>query len=77
MPKGSRKFIVLENGTVATYVKCGNAITYKNPGCQMVFGFRDIFVKVSFRLSRVAEWRAIRDTFTAYLDSHRVAKPVP
>lgn len=74
LSKGDRKLGEIIDGAIATYVNCGNNITYVNPGCDMQFAFREVSVTSHFRLKLLPQWEAIRDQLNEYFESSLLKK---
>jgi hypothetical protein len=72
LDQGDRIIADLENGKFLTFVECVNANQYKNPGCNMQFGFRDVSVSVYFKLSHLANWQEIREKSKVFFEAHRL-----
>lgn len=68
-----KKFVFadLKNSIPITFIECSGEKKVPNPGCDMRFAYHDLAIKVGFRQSLLTDWRAIRDSFTRYLDERR------
>jgi hypothetical protein len=67
----------IEGGKFLSFVACGNAKKFVNPGCNMQFGFRDISVTVHFRRSQLANWREIREKLKVFFERYRLKNISP
>ncbi len=72
--QGSRVFAELQGENAASVMLCSGMPGVPNPGCELYFPYRDITAKVSFRLSLLSQWKAIRDGLQSWLDRHAVDK---
>jgi hypothetical protein len=72
MQRGERHFIKTTGNDAKIFISCRSRETVKNPGCNMWFTFKDIFVKANFRLALLPEWNGIQTKLLDYFEEYRV-----
>lgn len=77
LDQGDRIIADIEDKKILSFVACGNAKKFVNPGCDMQFAFRDIAVTSHFRRKLLPQWKAIRDHLNDYFEASRLKKQTP
>ena len=77
LDQGDRIIADIEDKKILSFVACGNAKKFVNPGCDMQFAFRDIAVTSHFRRKLLPQWKAIRDQLNDYFEANRLKKQTP